>query len=419
MVGSASGTVVAVAQRNLERFDPLSPQNVENPYPYYAALRTEAPLYRPPGLGWHYVSRYADIKAITLDTQTFSSNIVGVLVTGGSARLANFVNPDLPFLPADVLAIADPPRHRGQRRLTMSGMGRDVLSEVSVFVADQVQRRVDSFCAAQRGDFMAQVAFELPMRVALRLLGLPQTDCARVKRWSDDAIALLSGINTRLGMAKNVASSLVFWRWCRKRVARAHHGQPTGLIAALLQGVDAGTLTEREASSIVMQILIAGSDSSASLMGSAVRLLAADTTMQSRLRQHPELIPSFIEETLRLEAPFQGHFRRANAATEIAGRPIAAGDRLFLLWASGNRDERQFPAAETVDLERTNPRAHFSFGHGIHLCIGAALGRMEACAVVSALLERTRAFTLADGAVRHRPSIFVRTLERLELQQMT
>lgn len=130
----------------------------------------------------------------------------------------------------------------------------------------------------------------------------------------------------------------------------------------------------------------------------------------------PSLIPAFIEETIRLEAPFQGHFRQTTRACELGGVSLPEGARLFLAWASGNRDERHFDRPDEVDLGRKQPRSHFSFGHGIHLCIGAALGRLEARVAVATLLERTRSVSLAGAEPRHRHSVFVRTLEHLPLE---
>ena len=145
-------------------------------------------------------------------------------------------------------------------------------------------------------------------------------------------------------------------------------------------------------------------------MGSAVALLATRPDLQEQLRANPELIPAFIEEAIRLEAPFQGHFRQTTRACELAGVSLPAGARLFLSWASANRDEAQYERPDQVDLHRAKPKAHFSFGHGIHLCIGAALGRMEARLALTELLGRTRSFSLDTDALEHRSSVFVRTL---------
>ena len=165
-----------------------------------------------------------------------------------------------------------------------------------------------------------------------------------------------------------------------------------------------------------MQLIIAGSDSSASLMGSMVRLLAQNPDVQEELRAHPELVPNFVEEAIRLESPFQGHFRQTKVPVELHGEELPINSRVMLLWASGNRDPRKWPEPDKIDLHRAGLRQHLSFGHGIHLCLGAPIGRMEGRIALEQLLERTDWVELGEGDFPHRKSVFVRTLERLPIK---
>jgi hypothetical protein len=171
-----------------------------------------------------------------------------------------------------------------------------------------------------------------------------------------------------------------------------------------------------EAVATVMQLIIAGSDSSASLMGSMVRLLAQNPDVQEELRAHPELVPNFVEESIRLESPFQGHFRQTKVPVELHGEELPINSRVMLLWASGNRDPRKWPDPDKIDLHRAGLRQHLSFGHGIHLCLGAPIGRMEGRIALEQLLERTDWVELGEGDFPHRKSVFVRTLERLPIK---
>ncbi len=395
-------------------FDPFSPATIEDPYPFYRALRTHAPVYRPPGADWYYVSRHHDIQTVSRDTETYSSNIVTLLMARGTGELIEA--PKLPFMPVDVLAIADPPNHGRHRKRATTGLGRAFPHELEPELQGLADELIAAMLERGGGDWMQDFAFRVPIHVALRLLALDPAAQGKIKAWSDDAIDLLSGMTTRWGMARDMVAAWRLWRWCVRRFRAARARPPAGLMGSLVEAVEAGSLSATEAASIVLQIVIAGSDSSASLMGSAVRLLAEAPDLQAQLRAEPSLIPAFIEETIRLEAPFQGHFRQTTRACELAGVPLEPGTRLFLSWASGNRDERQFEAAEQIDLARKQPRSHLSFGHGIHLCIGAALGRLEARVALTSLLAQTKSIVSLDPAPRHRPSIFVRTLERLPLR---
>ncbi|MGB7478054.1 MAG: cytochrome P450, partial [Polyangiales bacterium] len=209
-----------------------------------------------------------------------------------------------------------------------------------------------------------------------------------------------------------------FFKWCRDGFteAEARDPQPDFMMGALIDAVREGKMSRAEAAATVLQIIIAGSDSSASLMGSMVRLLAQNPGIQEELRAKPELVPNFVEEVLRLESPFQGHFRKTKVPVELHGDRLPENARVMLLWASGNRDPRKWPNPDQIDLGRASPRQHLGFGHGIHLCLGAPIGRMEGRIAMEQLLERTSWVELADGDFPHRQSVFVRTLERLPVR---
>jgi len=397
-------------------FDPFSRATIEDPYPFYRALRDEAPLFRPKGADCHYVSRYEDIRAIAMDPDRFSSNIVAILLAGGKGRLSTFVPPSLPIAPPDVLAIQDPPIHRTQRKIATAGLGQGFVQGLEPIVRDLTDSLLDDVLSRPDPDWMERFAFRLPMTLTLDILSLPRADADRAKVWADRAIALLSGVNTRRQLAGHLVSGFSFFAYCKREV-RAARGRPVGrFMRTLLDAVDDGSMRESEAASVVLQLIIAASDSSASLMGSAVAMLAQDLDLQDRLRAEPALVPAFVEEALRLETPFQGHFRQTKTQVELHGQTLPAGTRVMLLWASGNRDERQYEDPERVDLERKGLRTHYGFGHGIHLCLGAPIARMEGRIALESLLARTERFTLGSGPLRHRKSVFVRTLEHLPLR---
>jgi cytochrome P450 len=130
--------------------------------------------------------------------------------------------------------------------------------------------------------------------------------------------------------------------------------------------------------------------------------------------QNPELLGAFIDETLRYEPPFRGHYRHVTADTALGGTELPAGSRLLLLWGAANRDPAHFHAPDEFRLDRAAGKGHISFGKGAHFCVGAALARLEATIVLRRLLERTTAIDVADVG-RWLPSLLVRRLEKLEL----
>jgi len=399
-------------------FDPFSAETIESPYAFYDALREEAPLFRPKGADCYYLSRYDDIKQVAMDPERFSSNIVAILLAGGSGRLSTFVPPRLPFAPPDVLAIQDPPEHRAQRKVVTKGLGKDFSKVIEPAVRALVDESLSDVLAQGEVDWMRSFAFRIPITLTLDILALPRDDALAVKSWADDSIALLSGVNTKWQLTKKILRGLRFVRWCRKQyeAAEARDPQPGYLMGALIDAVRDGTMERSEAVATVLQIIIAGSDSSASLMGSMVRLLAQNPDVQEELRAHPELVPNFVEETIRLESPFQGHFRQTKVPVELHGETLPTGSRVMLLWASGNRDPRKWPAPDQLALHRAGPRHHLGFGHGIHLCLGAPIARMEGRIAIEELLRRTDWVQLGEGDFPHRRSVFVRTLERLPIR---
>jgi cytochrome P450 family 144 len=190
-----------------------------------------------------------------------------------------------------------------------------------------------------------------------------------------------------------------------------------GILLAVRRALDAGTLQEGEVQIILHTLLSAGGETTSSLVGNAVRLLADDQELQQLLRGKPELIDTFVEEALRLESPFRQQMRNIPRDTALGSVDIPSGSTVVLLFGSANRDPEQFDNPDVVDLTRSFPRRHLAFGHGIHYCVGAALARIEARAVLNTLLEPTREFTVdADDAPRWADSFLVRRHDRLPLK---
>jgi cytochrome P450 len=158
----------------------------------------------------------------------------------------------------------------------------------------------------------------------------------------------------------------------------------------------------------------AGGESTASLLGSLAWILADRRDIQQQVRDDPGLLGAFIEETLRYEPPFRGHYRHVVTDTTLGGVDLSAGSRLLLLWGAANRDPVQFETPDEFRLDRPTGKGHITFGKGAHFCVGAALARLEAQIVLGMLLDRTSWIEAADVGL-WLPSILVRRLERLEL----
>ena len=189
------------------------------------------------------------------------------------------------------------------------------------------------------------------------------------------------------------------------------------LLGVVAEGVKCQAFSEVEAIVILHTLLSAGGESTTSLIGNAVRILAEDRDLQSGLRESPESIPMFVEEALRLEPPFRYHMRHVPKDTALGGVEIPSGATVLLLWGAANGDAAMFDHPEVIDLTREGPRRHVAFGRGIHHCVGAPLARIEARNVLSVLLARTSDITL-DPQRRPRwvNSLMVRRHEELPVR---
>jgi cytochrome P450 len=191
-----------------------------------------------------------------------------------------------------------------------------------------------------------------------------------------------------------------------------------GLIGLVKQAVDDGELSDLEAFGILSVIIAAGGESTTSLIGTAVRILAENHNLQEQLRDDLTAVPTFVEEALRYDPPFRGHYRLVTRDTELAGTPLPAGSHLLLAWPAANRDDAVYDQPDEIRLDRPKPRHHVGFGWGIHLCVGAPLARVEARVAIETLLARTRRFSVdaSQLPLRYHPSLVVRRLESLPLQ---
>lgn len=410
-----------------EDVDPTTAGNIEHPYEYYRLLRDQRPVYKPAGQDFYCISRYQDIQDIARQTEVYSSNIVGVLQDkrfGKQSSAQSLKNSGVGSLrnygiyPVDVLAIQDPPAHKYQKLLTHQIVSGPFVKNLEADVQTLTHELFDQFMpkgqATGQVEFMQQVAWPLPMIMAMRVVGFPEGDYPRVKHGCAHAIRLLSGVISTAEFIRHSAETLDFVRYCWQQYLRIKANPKDNLSGGLARAASdpAHPLTDEEAISIIFQLLIAGSDSSASTMGNAVRLLIENPVLEQRLRREPHRIGDFVEEVLRMESAFQGHFRCVKQDTEMHGEKMPKGTRVFLLWASGNRDERFWNNPEQIDIDRENLKKHLTFGYGLHACLGRELARMEIRIVLATLLERTHSLSIA-GPAPHVASLFTRTLVQL------
>ena len=409
----------------LAELDPFAPEVVQEPHAFFAALRREAPLYRLPNGAYYLISRYRDVRDAAMNLEVYSSNLIAVLMQGQEqpARL------ELLSLPlgattgaADALAIADPPVHARQRKLSNKAFSMRRVAALEPAIRALAEERIAAILPQggarwSSADWMREVAVPLPITVIAGLIGLPVRDIPQLKRWSDAGIALLSGINTPAELAEHAAQASQMVGYFSARIDEAARAPGNDVLGDLVRATEGNqALTRDEVVSILAQILTAGNETTTSLIGSALLLLLENPEVERRVRADRGLLEPFIEEVLRLQSPLHGNFRVVRRDIEVAGQRLPAGSRVMLHWGAANRDPEEFPNPDAIDFSRRNAKAHLAFGVGAHYCIGAALARLETRVVLETLFVRTSAVRRAARETGYVPSLLVRCLERLPIE---
>jgi cytochrome P450 len=401
-------------------YDPFDPETVADPYPVYARLRADAPVCHVETDDVWAVSRYDDVVGVLRDTTTFSSSAMRDFMTGGVLRRQRARVPwaeSASQLTGDnrIVLSTDPPDHTVLRRLLSRSFTPRAIEARRPLVERLCDDLMDDLLAADGSvDFVAAVTWPLPVLVIAEMLGVPPDRLDDFKRWSDQIVDVVSGVGAEQVDASAFVELFVFIA----DLLNARRRQPPGddLMGLLLEAEGEGgeTLTAVEIAAFCMLLLVAGNETTTSLLGNTLAALLAHREQLDLLRRRPELVRPALEESLRFDAPFQGLYRTATRPIEVSGVELPDGADLLVLFASANRDERHYDDADRFDVTR-DPTDHVGFGAGVHLCLGAALARLEGEVVLRALLERTAHFELA-GEITRLPSHVLRSVSSLPLE---
>jgi cytochrome P450 len=257
----------------------------------------------------------------------------------------------------------------------------------------------------------------VPITMISRLIGFRESDVDQLLCAAFDSTSMLGSTLSYDELMDLISRSWEIQAWIAEQLSIAMEDPSENLLGAVARGINDGALNNVEAAVILHTLLSAGGESTTSLLGNAVRMLAEHQDLQEQLRQNPGLIPMFVEEALRLEPPFRYHMRYAPKDTTLGGVAIAAGSTVLLLWGAANRDPDAFERPDVIDLQREVPRRHVAFGRGIHHCVGAPLARIEARNVLTVLLSRTSNIALdPELAPKWTNSLMVRRHEVLPVR---
>ena len=419
-------------------FDPFEATHRDDPYPGYAALRREAPVYEIKAKNAFAVARYDDVAFILRHPEIFSSHAmqdvlqsgfrtgVSTLGTGLSGeeamRLAELVRtlPVNPFeaMRARSLIAIDPPVHGPMRNVVNRGFTPRRIAELEPRVRAIAREALDAVEAKGSGelDLIHDYATPLPVRVIAELLGVEPERADDFKRWSNASVAGSTGsaagytAETLLRSFAELSTYMVSVIEDRRRKPRED------LITTLTRAESGETaLTSAEVVMFTLLLLVAGNETTTNLLGNTMLALLANPDQLALVQREPARIPALVEEALRYDGPIQFLARGALEDVELSGVKIPKGSIVLPLNGSANRDEAQFPNGERFDVTRA-PQGHLAFGFGNHFCLGASLARLEARVALEELLTRFVHFERLDDRVEYIDSFLIRGLRDLRLR---
>jgi cytochrome P450 len=380
-------------------FDPLSPRYLEDPFAVLRELPAgEAPVFYAPAIDYYVVTRYEDIEAVFLDHDTFSAGAAqlplvalgeeaGSILLGGGHR------------PAPSMVSLDPPEHTRVRRHTARAFTPRRVAEMTDTIRATVSDLLDDVDASAPFDLVATLTFPLPATIVFSLIGVPPEDYGRLKRWCGYRAGLTFGRPRPEEQVEHAENIVAYRGYLRALVADRQERRADDLTSALIDihEEDPEAFTLDEIASILFSLSFAGHETTNYLIGNVARRLLEDRSRWERVVADPATIPAAVEETLRFDPSVCVWRRVTTKPASVGGVELPAGAKLFLWLAAAGRDASVFPEPDAFDLDRDNARRHLAFGRGIHYCLGANLGKLEAELAVQELARRFPRLALVEG----------------------
>jgi len=392
-------------------FSPYDYRIHEDPYPVYARLRDEAPLYRNEELDFWAISRHEDVVAAFRDPSQFSS-ANGVSLD--PSAWGRYAHKTMSFL------ALDPPRHTRMRALVSSGFTARRVRELEHQIRVLARRHLDAAVTRRDFDFVADFAGLLPMDVISEMIGVPEADRDDVRKLADTVVHREDGLFDVPRAGMEAALALVGYYadlLAQRRAARTgRDGGPADLTSALLAAeIDGDRLTEDEIIGFLFLMVVAGNETTTKLLSNAVYWAWRNPAELAKPMADPGRIGDWVEETLRYDASSQVIARTVTEDCTVHGQTVPAGGRLLLLIGSANRDPAAFPAPDDFDLDR-DTSALISFGSGRHYCLGANLARLEAQIALAEFTRLVAGYEIDDGRAQRVHSVNVRGFATLPMR---
>ncbi len=381
-------------------------------------LREEAPIYWAPRSDLFVVSKYEDIVEISKDPELFCSG--------------QGIRPRLPIRQA--LIDEDDPKHCQLRRTINRGFTPRMVKRLEETFGQITREAIDAVASRGHCDFVQSIAVPLPLILIAEMIGIPKEDHGRFHQWSD-AMMRGEGNWDKPEILARAAQAAQEYAEYIKEIIEARRRQPReDLVSALVAADDAGLIGEFDVESIegtgadseeflelandelvmvLVTLMVAGNETTRNALSGSMEVLIRHPEIRDRLAAHPEWMPDAVEELLRFVSPVHSFARTATRPTVLRGQKIEEGQKVLMLYPSGNRDEEVFDAPDELRIDR-RPQ-HLAFGIGHHFCLGANLARMELRVALRELLRRLPDMRFADAGPVVEPHSLVRSCTRMDV----
>ena len=380
----------------------FSPDFQEDPYPSYAQLREQAPVYREPRYGVYALTRFADVDAALRDHETFRSG------AGPAPMPMPSGGPGMGMLP--LLAATDPPHHDQLRALVNHAFTPRRIAASEMRIRGFAERLVADL---PDGDFdlVPGLSVPLPVAVIAEILGVDARHQDDFRRWA----AATGGLMDRPPEPAMMQASAELIGFFRALLEERRKNPQDDMISDLLDAeIDGRGLTEAELDAFFIMLLVAGNETTTNWISNQLNILARRPDLWKACREDRSLVPLALEEVLRFDAPVQNLGRETTRDVEIRGVTIPTGSRVVVSFGAANRDPEVFEAPDVYRLDRGDYR-HLAFGQGRHFCLGAGLARMEGRIALEALLDRFEQIEPGTAPCQRLHSTVIRGFDTLPL----
>ena len=389
-----------------------------DPFPTYARLRQEMPVFRSETQGAWLISRYSDVRDTLRDHQRFSSH-------GRFSAVLDHLTPEerLEVLPLEEhfsvgMIGSDPPNHTRLRGLINRAFTPRVIESLRPRIEALVEEFLHDIIIRGTGEMevIADFAFPLPATVIAELLGAPPESREQFREWSHGILAFQGTGRTTVEVLERSQRDLLSMRAFLTDLADERRSRPQDdLLSRMVEvEMEGDRLTSAELLTTCVTLLTAGHETTTNLIGNGIYTLLSHPEQLQLLRAEPALLPSAIEEILRFHSPLQRNPRRLATDVDLHGVTMKQGDFVLQLLGSANRDPAHFPQPNRFDIAR-DPNRHLAFGMGIHFCLGAPLARLEGPIAIAAMLHRMPNLHLADEQPQWLRHGLLRGFERLDV----